>query len=173
MRNTAVTNALQWLLATWILLATSVTPYWAHDHNSGDFANQHNGAGCTRLCSYSPIAYRGDHNENAGLCDDCLNHGFPGLPGSEKCLPSPKQSTIPHEGTRCCWCAWLRTVSAAQGIRISPKELTLGQLWLGDLSSTSIGDLESNLRGVFCSNAARSFPLCDRARHERSGVQLI
>jgi hypothetical protein len=173
MRNTSVTNALRWMLAAWMLLATSVMPSWSYGHSDGYFPNQHKVTDCTQRCSFAPTTFCGNRDNDVSLSADVHNHGSLKLLGSIKCSPPSGQPTIPHDGSKCSWCAWISIISAAQGIRISPKELTYGQFLLDGLTSALINGFgESNLHGNFCSYDALVFPLCDRARHERSGVQL-
>ena len=174
MRNTSVTNALRWLLAAWMLLATSVMSSFIHGHSGGNLSYQHDKPDCTPWCSSVPVAFHGDHDGDANLLAvDVHRHVSLALLGITRCLPSSDQPTAPHDKLQCSWCAWMNTVSAAQGVRTSSKEVTIDQSWLGGLTGASIdGFGESKQHATICSGIAPSFPLCDRARHERSGVQL-
>jgi uncharacterized protein YcbX len=174
MRNTSVTNALRWMLAAWMLLATSVMSSVIHGRSGGYLSYQHDKSDCTPWCSSVTAAFHGDHEDDASrFAVDVHRHVPLALLGTTKCLPSSDHPTVPHDRSQCSWCAWVDAVSVAQVVRISSKELTIDQFWPGCLTSALIdGFGESKQYATLCSGIAPSFPLCDRARHERSGVQL-
>ena len=156
-----------------MLLATSVMSSVTHDHGSVHLACRSDGAPCARECSSTSMAFHGDDHGANLFAADVPCHGCLALLGTTDGSASADRPTAPHDRSQCNWCAWIGTVSVAKDVRVSLRELTLGQCLLGGLISASTdGSGESNLRGAFASCGAPFFPLCDRARHERSGVQL-
>lgn len=171
MKNITVKNVFRWLLAAWMLLATSVMSSVMHGHGGGSLACQHDESDCTRRCSLVPTVFRGDNDGDPSLSAvDVHRAGALAQWGN---LPSLGRPIVPHDRSQCHWCAWMKTVSAAQGIRTLSKNPTFDRSWSDGFTSVlTDGVGRSEQFAAFGSDIAPSLPLCDRARHARSGVQL-
>jgi hypothetical protein len=174
MINTSVKNAFRWMLAAWMLLVTSIaSSTYVHSHRGGNVAHDHDKFDRLTSCSSVPAAFHKDHDGNVVLSAvDVHHHGFLTLLGVATYWPSSDQPAVPHEKVPCIGCAWMATVSAAQTIRIASKESRIDQPWPILTSFVIDGFCESRWRITSCAGAAPTSLLCDRARHERSGVQL-
>jgi len=178
MNKPAVENALRWMLAVWTLWASSsVLPPLVHSHLGGRQPHEHDRAGCVphgRSCSLAPTALQNGYE--GGTClsaADFHRHGYSRLLGFVKYLPTPTEPSGPHGKLRWGW-ETIVGVSAVRALRACSNGVA-GDHWLqsaspADLSVNCVcqsGQHEIPVLGV-----APSAPLCDRARHERSGVQL-
>lgn len=174
MKNTSVENVVRWMLAAWMLLATSVTSStYMHGHSDGNLSHQHDASDGTLFRSFAPAASYGDHNTDVSLAAvDTHRHGCLVLLGTIAHQPMPCEPSDSHEKSP----SGLETivgVSTAQGGRILSKNLAVdhsGPTPLGVISTDCI--CESKQHATVCAGVAPASTLCDRARHERSGVQL-
>jgi hypothetical protein len=185
MKRRAVNSALRWMLAAWTLWAFVLAcPTVVHSHLGGENPHQHDPSDCVpdaHSYPFAPEALLSGHG--GGLClsaADFHQHGCLPLLGAVKYLPMPTEPC----GLRCkapCGlhckapCGWPLAVVAAtaQGRRACSSAVTGDHLQLAspvDLSGECIG--RSGQREIPAVGAAPSAPLCDRARHERSGVLL-
>jgi hypothetical protein len=173
MKNVSVENALRWMLAAWMLLATSVTSStFVHGHSDGNFSHQHDKSDCTFSRSFAPTAFHDSHNSDVSLSAvDIHRHGYLMLLGAIAHQPVSGEPSGSHEKSP-SHCEMI-AVSAAQGVRTLSKNLTVDHSGVACLTVVSIGCIcESKQHETLCAGVAPASPLCDRARHERSGVQL-
>jgi hypothetical protein len=173
MKNTLVENALRWMLAAWMLLATSVTySAFVHGHSGGDLSHQHDKSDCTLSHSSAPAAFLGGYDNDVGLSAvDAHRHGCLMLLGAITYHPMPGEPSGSHEKSPSGW--ETIAVSAAQGVRTLSKGLAVDHSGPASLAVSSISCIcESKQRETLYADVAPASPLCDRARHERSGVQL-
>jgi hypothetical protein len=174
MKNASVENGVRWMLAAWMLLATSVTvPTFVHSHSGGNLSHQHDDSVCDRSHSLAPAALRDCHDGTISLSAvDVHHHGGLALLGAVTHQPMPGEPSGSHEKSP----SGLETivgVSAAQGIRTLTKGLAVDHSGLASSAAYSIGCIcESKPHETLYAGVAPASPLCDRARHERSGVQL-
>jgi hypothetical protein len=174
MKNVSVENGLRWMLAALMLLATSVTSStYVHGHSGGNLSHQHDKSGCTLSRSFAPVAFLGGYNNDVSLSAvDVHRHGCLMLLGTITYQPMSGEPCCSHEKSP-SGREMIVTVSAAQGVRTWSKGLTVDHSGLASLAVFSIGCIcESKQHETLCAGAAPASPLCDRARHERSGVQL-
>ena len=174
MKYVLVENALRWMLAAWMLLATSVTSStYVHGHNGGNLSHQHDKSVCALSRSFAPAAFLGGYNNDVSLSAmDTHRHGYLVLLGAITYQPMPGDPSGSHEKSSSGW-ETMVTVSAAQGVRTLSKGLTLDHSGLASLAAPSISCItESKQHETRCAGLAPASTLCDRARHERSGVQL-
>lgn len=175
MLSKSIVNVFRCLLAAWMLLATSITSsIYAHSHDCGYVAHQH--VGCDHRTHDSNFL----HDEHGGYSSVSAakthHHGFLFLPGIAACLPSSEheRTSLPGDKSPCSWCVWVGVVSTAKCADISPqKELKIVRP-AADYSSTALRECLciSKQQTSYCTGAVFVLPLCDRARHERSGVLL-
>jgi hypothetical protein len=161
------------MLAAWMLLATSVTSSaYVHGHSGGNLSHQHDSSDCTLPRSFAPAAFYGGNNNDMSLSAvDTHRHGCLMLLGAITYQPMPGESSGSHEKSPCSWETIV--VSAVQGVRTLSKGLSVDHSGLASLAVLSIGCIsESKQHETLCAGLAPASPLCDRARHERSGVQL-
>ena len=174
MKNVSVENALRWMLAAWMLLATSVTSStFVHEHCGGNLSHQHDRFVCTLSDALVPAAFYDGHGNDMSLSAEdvhrhrCLmllgavtHQPMPGEPsGSHEESPSGRETTV--------------VISTTQGVRTLSRSLAVDHSGLASLAVFSTGCIgESKQHETLRAGAALASPLCDRARHERSGVQL-
>jgi hypothetical protein len=175
MKNVSVENALRWMLAAWMLLATSITSStFVHGHNGGNLAHQQHD-GFDYALSYSSVraAFHDGHDKEMSLsAADVHRHRCLPLLGAITYQPMSGEPSGSHEKSLRGW-EMIVTVSAGQGARTLVKNLAVDHSGLASLAVFSIGCIrESKQHETLCASAAPASPLCDRARHERSGVQL-
>lgn len=178
MKKLAVENALRCVLAAWTLLATTLgSSIFAHSHIEGDRPHQHDRSDCVSYASAhscTSVAVEDSHEGDVCLsAADFHQHGCGLLPGAIKYLPTPSAPNIPHGTSPYGW-ETIIAVSAAQGTRACSNGVAaVGHWQLGSPVDLCVGCVcptgqhETSVLGV-----APSTPLCDRARHERSGVLL-
>jgi hypothetical protein len=173
-KNMSVKNAVRWLLAAWMLLATSITSStYVHGHSGGKLSHQHDESDGTVSRSFAPAAFLGDHKNDVNLsAADVHRHGCLVFLGAVTHHAIPGESSHSHEKSP----SGLETiivVSGAQSARAVSKNLTVDHSGLVSLAVFSLGFIsESKLHETLYAGLAPASPLCDRARHERSGVQL-
>jgi len=174
MKNTSVKNAFRWMLAAWMLLATSVTSStFVHGHSGGNLSHQHESSNCTFSHSWVPATFHDSHDSDVRLSAvDVHRHGCLVLLGAITYQPVSGEPSGSHEKAPGGW-ETIVAVSAAQSVRTLPKSLAVDQAGLASFAGASIGCIcESKQHETLCASAVPASPLCDRARHERSGVQL-
>ena len=173
MKNASVKNVFRWMLAAWMLLATSVTSStYVHGHNGGNLSHRHDKSDCTLSRSFTPAAFYGGYNNDVSLSAvDIHRHGCLAVLGAITHQPMPGEPSGSHEKSPSGWETIV--VSAAQGVRTLSKGLAVDHSGPTSLAVLSISCIcESKQHENLSASAAPTSPLCDRARHERSGVQL-
>jgi hypothetical protein len=174
MKHRSLEYAVRWMLAAWMLLATSITSSAVeHSHSGGYILHQHGDADSTLLCSSARGAFHDGHDGDASLSAPVFHrHGGLALLGAVIYLPMPDDSTGAHGNSPSNWETVL-AVSTVQSVRTLSKSLAIDHSGLASLAVFSVGCIcESKQHEVLCAGLVPAFPLCDRARHERSGVQL-
>jgi len=176
MKNVSVENALRWMLAVWMLLATSVvSSTFVHGHHGGNGTHQHDRFDHAIPWSSVSAVFHDDHDGGTSLSAVDVHrhhhHRCLALFGAITCVPMPGEPSGSHETSPSGWEA-IVAISAAQGVR-TLSGLTVDHSGLASLAVFSIGCIcESKQHETPCAGVAPASPLCDRARHERSGVQL-
>jgi hypothetical protein len=175
MKNASVKNAFRSLLAAWTLLALSMSSAtFVHCHSGGCLSHGQNAAHDSLAGSVAPVNLHDDHEGTASLSvANVHHHGFVTLLGTLTCLPASGGSTVPHDESPCNWCCWIATASTAEIVRPASESR------VRDPSGPPLGPLVLTIRADSPSwhetlrvDLPRATLLCDRARHERSGVQL-
>jgi hypothetical protein len=175
MRTASVGNIERWLLASWMLTGALLPPVSiTHAHENGGQHHRHDSA------THSQIAATASHRtfETPGHADrecdsaasaDVHQHVFLGWLGSVRCSPIPNPSDkpppLPADGFS------LPLVAACPSC---PASAFSSPSWLSTSPPNSekpIVQPPTQILGRGPSVAPTS-ALCDRARHERSGVQL-
>jgi len=168
-------DVVRWLLAAWMLLATSMSSVsFVHSHRGGHLTHRH-GASDHAICG--PLAPEGvgeDHDAGASLSAvNVHHHGFVTLLGGVTCLPRPSGPTAPQEKSPCNWCCWAATVWAVQVVRAGSDTRIADRFFsFSDPLIAAGAPADLRQQATLCAGAAPTAPLCDRARHERSGVLL-
>ena len=173
MQNVSVENGVRWMLAAWMLLATSVTvPTFVHSHSGGNLSHQHDNSVCERSHSLASAALRDCHDGTISLSAvDVHRHGGLALLGAITHQPMPGEPSGSHEKSPNGWETIV--ISTAQGVRTLTKGLAVDRSGLASSTVFSMGCIcESKQHETLYAGLAPASPLCDRARHERSGVQL-
>jgi hypothetical protein len=177
MKKLAVENALRWVLAAWTLAASVfVAPTVAHGHPGGHRSHQHDPADCVadgQWESFTPKALQDGHEGETCLsAADFHRHGYFLLLGAVKYLPIPSEPVSPHSKSLCGW-ETILVVSSAQGSRASSNGVAGNHSELASLADLSVDCIwQAGQHEMHALGAAPCAPLCDRARHERSGVLL-
>jgi hypothetical protein len=157
-----------------MLLATSVTSStYVHGHSGGNLSHQHDGHDWALSYSTVPTAFHEGHDSHMLLsAADVHRHGCVVLLGAIAYQPVSDKSSSSHEKLPCSW-ETLAVVSAAHNVRTLSKSLAVDHFGLVSIADVAIGFVcESKQPASLCAGAALASPLCDRARHERSGVLL-
>lgn len=173
MKILAVENALRWMLAAWMLLATTFpSSTLSHSHFEGDDHHEHGPSDCISV-AFVPGADRGGHHGEMSLAGaDHHRHRFLLLLETVEHLPMPSEPASSQEKSPCGWDTII-AVSAAPGIRGHSHGLAVDHSRVASLANRSADCIcQSGQREIPSSSAALGSLLCDRARHERSGVQL-
>lgn len=173
MKNGSVENALRWMLAVWMLLATSVTPStYVHGHRGGSVSHQHDGPDYA-LSHAQSAAFHDGHDAEARLTAvDVHRHGCLALLGGIAYQPLPGGPAGSHGVPAGSW-ETMVAISAAHSIRSTSKSLVVDHDGLVAAVGVSMGCVcESKQPASLDTGIAPASPLCDRARHERSGVLL-
>lgn len=174
MKKSTVENTFRGMLAAWMLLATSVTSStYVHGHSGGNLSHQHDRHDSTLSHSTVPTTFHDGHDSHMILsAADVHRHGCVVLLGAIAYQPVSDKSSTSHQKVPCSW-ETLVVVSAAHSVRSLSKTLAIDQSALAPVAAISIGGVcELKQHKSFCAGTAPVFPLCDRARHERSGVLL-
>lgn len=174
MKNVSVENAFRWMLAAWMLLATSVTSStYVHSHSGGGLSHQHEKPDCTLSHPLMLAAFHDDHDSDMSLSAvDVHRHGCLVLLGAVTYQPVPDEPSGSHEKSPSGW-ETIVAVSAAQGVRAFSKVVAIDHSGLATFAGAPVGCIcESKQHETCCAGIAPASLLCDRARHERSGVQL-
>jgi hypothetical protein len=177
MKNRSVENPLRWMLAAWSLLATMLgSSAFVHSHSGGDQPHRHaRSAWVPNAPSHPFVPGAAQGSYEGGLClsaADFHRHGRILLLGAIKYLPTPGEPAIPHGKSPCDWDTII-AVSAAQRTRACSNGVAVGHCELGSLADFCVGCVcPTGQQEIPALGFAQSAPLCDRARHERSGVQL-
>lgn len=177
MNKSAVENVLRWMLAAWTLLATTFAfPTFAHSHFDGDRPHGHDRSDCVSADLPQPSRPGDDQGGYHGGMSlsgaDFHEHRCLLLLGAVEYLPITSEPGSSHQKSPCGW-ETIIAVSAAQGIRACSNGLAVDHLQLASLANRSVDSIcPSGQNEIPVLDAAPSAPLCDRARHERSGVQL-
>ena len=155
MKNVSVENALRWMLAAWMLLATSVTSStFVHGHSGGNLSHQHDKSDCTLSHSFAPAAFHDGHDSDVSLSAvDVHRHGCLVLLGAITYQPMPGEPSGSHEKSPSGW-ETIVAVSAAQGVRTLSKSLAVDHSGLASLAVFSIGCIcESKQHETLCAGA--------------------
>jgi hypothetical protein len=174
MKNVSVENALRWMLAAWMLLASSVaSSTFVHGHSGGNLSHHHKQFAYPVSRSFTPATFLDGYDNDVILSAvDVHRHGCCMLLGAITRQAMPGESSGSHEKSPSGW-ETIVAVSAAQGVRTLSRSLAVDHSGLPSLTVFSIGCIcESKQHETLCAGAAPASPLCDRARHERSGVLL-
>lgn len=177
MNKLAVESALRWMLAAWTLLATTfASPTFAHSHLEGGSPHGHDRSDCVSADLPQPSRPGDDQGGYHGGMSlsgaDFHEHRCLLLLGAVEYLPITSEPGSSHQKSPCSW-ETIIVVSAAQGIRACSNGLAVDHLQLASLANRSVDCIcPSGQHEIPVLDAAPSAPLCDRARHERSGVQL-
>ena len=174
MKRLAVENAMRWTLAACTLCASVfASSAVLHSHPGGKSPHQHEQADPVLNAlshSIAPKALAGGCEGGTYLSDaDLHQHGYLLLLGAVKYLPI---SGSPHGKSPCGWETLIIAVSTAPGLRACSNGAVAGHFELVALADLSGCICLSGQREIPSSSAAPGSLLCDRARHERSGVQL-
>jgi hypothetical protein len=164
-----------WMLAAWSLLAPAfVSPTLAHSHFAGDRPHGHTRPDCISVDPRQP-SESGDNRIGHGRLSlseaDLHWHRYLLWLGAVEYLPGSTEpgSPEPKSPSPCDWETTI-AVSAAQGIRASSTGLAVDHVQLASRFAECV--YPSGRHEISAVGVAPSVPLCDRARHERSGVQL-
>lgn len=177
MNKLTVESTLRWVLAAWTLLATTlVSPTVVHSHFEGYRPHGHDRSDSISVGLLQPSRSGGDqggYRRGISLSGaDCHEHRYLLLVGAVEYLPVSGEPGSSHQKSQCGW-ETILAVSAAPGMRACSNGLAVDQLQLASLANRSVDCIcQSGQHEISAPDAAPSAPLCDRARHERSGVQL-
>jgi hypothetical protein len=173
MRNVMVENAVRWMLAASMLLSASVmSSTYVHAHGGGDLLHQHGGAGDVHSCEFDLAA---SHDVETCLeSGGTHSHLFFMLWGAKICVPAAERpagagarAELPcGQDTAVCFTS---SASVLAVTRLASIDQTSSTFCL----DTAGGSLEPKRAVSFCAGLPQVSLLCDRARHERSGVQQV
>lgn len=168
----------RWTLAAYMLWASaSAFPPIVHRHAGGSSSHQHDSADGTSAASLHAIDsdafVRGFDREICATADDLHQHGYVLLLGAAKHLPMRSAVGHPQGTSPCGWETVFTLGVAAPGARACLSGATWGQFELTPVSDSFVAHTGfSERREVQPSSVPSHSLLCDRARHERSGVLL-
>lgn len=173
MRNTSAENALRCLLVALMLLATSVThSTYVHGHSGGNHSHEHSGANDHTRSQLPVTSHDGNETSVCLSADEVHRHQCLALLGAITYKSLPGRQTDSHDKSTCCGTP-IVAVSASHSVRSLSKSPAVDHSGLASLAVLSISCIcESKQHETLCAGLAPATPLCDRARHERSGVQL-
>ncbi len=157
-----------------MLLATSVTSStFVHGHSGGNLSHQHDPSNCSLSHSIVPATFHDGHDGDVSLSAvDVHRHGCLVLLGAITYQPMPSEPSGSHEKSPNGW-ETIVAVSAVQSVRGLSKSITVAPCWSASFDDLSVDCICSAKQcGILSPGVVLAFPLCDRARHERSGVQL-
>jgi len=178
MKKLAVANAMRWMLAAWTLWASSfASPNILHEHPGGGNPHQHDEADLLSNTHAHSIAHEAVASgcESGGFFSaaDLHQHRYLLLLGAVKYLPMPTEPVGRHGDSPCGGETTIVAVSTAPGLRACSNGGVAGHFGLVPLANLAVGCIcPSGRREVPPSDVAPGSLLCDRARHERSGVLL-
>ena len=170
---------LRWTLAAWALLATTFEfSTLAHGHFRGGLPHRHDRSDAISISAdlshlSSPGVDQDGYHGGMSLSDAGFHQHlrFP-LLGAVGYLPVSSEPGSSHQKSPCGW-ETIIAVSAAQSIRTCSNGLAVDHLQLASVANLPLNCLcPSGEHEIAVLYAAPSATLCDRARHERSGVQL-
>jgi hypothetical protein len=172
MKNTSVENALRCLLAALMLLATSAThSTYVHGHSGGNRSHEHDGPDCFTRSQLPVTPYDGNATSVCLSADDIHRHQCFALFGSITYKSASGEQTDSHGKSTCCGTSVI-AVSACHSVRGLSKNLTADHGGLISVANISSGCVCESKQPESFAGIAPVSPLCDRARHERSGVLL-
>jgi hypothetical protein len=178
MKRLTVENTFRWLLAAWMLVATSVaSSTYMHSHSGGSLAHQHDEYDHAASHPVMPVPVHGDHDGHdhdivSLSAVDVHRHGFLAMLGTITYQSVPDGSSGSSERQPYGWDT-IVAVSAVQGVRAMSKSVASDHCSLAAPTVLAIGCVcEVKQPALSCADTAPVSPLCDRARHERSGVLL-
>jgi hypothetical protein len=174
MKNVSAENALRSMLAAWMLLATSATSStFVHEHHGGSVAHEHGEAGCAPThCHWLPDCADNHDGEVSSAAADVHRHGTLRLFGAVLPMP-PSGPSGSCEKDFSGGCETIVALSAAPSVRNLLRGLAVEQTGSVSTATVPIGCVcETSPTAFSCARVAPVSFLCDRARHERSGVLL-
>jgi hypothetical protein len=162
------------VLAVWMLAASSVSSStYVHTHGGGSVAHQHDGETCA---TSGHVASTDDHDGGAVAVSlsgvDEHSHGCLVWLGMATYHSTHNPSSGLHE-QKACRLETIVSISAAQTARTSLRDFwgnSFGPVSQAALSTECPREWKQS--DYSCAGSAPAYPLCDRARHERSGVLL-
>lgn len=177
MTRPVLKNSLRWMLAVWTVSATVfVSPAVVHSHDEGDRPHHHDGDdGDSGVFSGLPLpTARHEGHEGAAYLSaaDFHEHGGLRLLGSANYRPSPTDPCGPQDKSPGNW-EVIVAAAATANVRADSNGVALSHWGLASAADLSVDCVcPSGYRDVRGCDVGVASPLCDRARHERSGVQL-
>jgi hypothetical protein len=162
------------LLAAWMLAATwGTSSTYLHSHDGGGLAHQHDEHGSAISHDLTPAS---PHHECEGdtipAAPSVHRHGCLVLLGALAYQPVPERSSDSHQRHSCGW-ETVVAISNAQSVRSPSKSLAASCWGLAVLAALPVGCVCETRRPEYSrAGAMPASTLCDRARHERSGVLL-
>jgi len=175
MISRAIENLIRWTLAAWMLAATSATSStFVHGHSDGGRFHRHDSHDYARSQSLPSDAIHDDHDSNLSLsAADVHRHGCLGLLGVITCHSVPAEPSGSPEKSSSGMYTIVAVSLFSQTARTLSKGLATDHSLLAAVAVILTGCVgESKQHEAHCAGIAPASPLCDRARHERSGVQL-
>jgi len=167
-----INTTVRLLLSAVLLLPGSGVSEIRHAHAGGHPPHNHKGIDRRVRNSHHHDLIS---SEVAGCCPeitDCVSHIHISWFGFHFTHPSPIDSKGGDSGSReGAGTAFVQSLSEADFVVSSRNVVTALLLFVGDDPGSGHKIIES-ARGHFSSMPATGAPLCDTARHERSGVQL-
>jgi hypothetical protein len=174
MKNSAVESGLRWTLAASMLLMMPLSSTtFVHQHSGGGAAHHHKLTDHSSLPPTSPLPFDddGDRNGVGMSAVDVHHHGCLLFLGMVTYQSGPGNPSDSHrQAPRGLETAFVLSPS---GVQTFSKSLAADHLQLAASTAVSTGCVGESMRPVLSPGAfAPASLLCDRARHERSGVQL-
>lgn len=177
MKKLADENALRWVLAAWTLgVSVFASSTVMHRHSGGDNPHRHchsDDAPDAWSYSFVPVDLsKGYEGGTYPLAADLHKHAGLLLPGAVKYLPLPSEPVSPSGRSPGGW-ETITTILSARGLRAGSASAVADDFELVPVADFSVGCVcSTEHREVPASSVSPGSLLCDRARHERSGVQL-
>jgi hypothetical protein len=161
------------LLAAWMLVASTVmSSTYVHSHDEGSLAHNHDGHHSDLSTSTSIVHHDSCEDDLILSAVDSHQHGCLVLLGTITYQSTPEKSSNSEEKHPFGW-ETIIAASAAQNVRFLARSLAPDYSEMSSPAVLSIGCVcEIKLLGHSCNKTAPVIFLCDRARHERSGVLL-
>jgi hypothetical protein len=174
MKHFPIHSTFRWLLTAWMLVATTVmSSTYVHNHNGGNLAHNHDGHGNPPSSLSSAIIHQDSHQGDLILTAvDTHQHGCLMLLGSLSYRSLPDTSSNSQKGHPFGWETTV-TASLTQDVRLLARSLAPDFFGLASALNLPPGcAIETKPIGYSCAGTTKMPFLCDRARHERSGVLL-